>query len=944
MNARHRLTRLLALATLLALSLAASAQTPSPRIRGPIESAPSVTLRGSLNPHVGTATDLGALAPDTLIPGITLVFSRSAQQQKDLDQLLAQQTDPSSPLFHHWLTPAGFAARFAPAPADIATTQAWLRSHGFTIDSVGADRITFSGTAAQVHQAFGAELHHFLSPARQGKPAELHFAPNADLLIPPALAPVTAAVLHLSDFRPKPNVRPRPNYTTISGQQHYLSPDDILTMYDLWPLSGHSYGSFQSVAIVGQSYVPTGPESEVLRFSSVNTSTGISLSPVLVPGSGVEAIFPGDEGESEIDIEYSSGVSRGANLYFVFTGANSNYDVNDAIALAITHDIARVISVSYSECEPLESSSNLQQFNSLFQQAAAQGQTIIAASGDQGPTACVVYGSNSGLTTAQQQGLAVNFPASSPWVTAVGGTQMAPGTFAPGSSTYWNSATNYDSIGSLVGYTPEVVWNEDSPTQGIFASSGGPSTLFARPSWQTGVPGIPAGSFRLVPDISFQASAANPGYIICSDDPYLGGDSSDCASSLALENSSGHYVINGGTSFAAPIFAGFVAFLNGYEQSNGQGNVNPILYSLAAQPSIYASTFHDVTIGTTACLSADSNCSTAGQSNFAATPGYDQATGLGSVDFAKLIAAWPVDPSKNLIQTVLFANLPLTADPGESLNISVQVDESSPTGAPGPTGSISLIVDGAAPVSLPITTSGTSAMATYSVNVPSATGSHTLSFIYPGDATHAGSTTTDSVMVGSAVATGTVTLSATDLTLSNNTTGSGQVTVTPSGGYNGFLNWTMSVTGGTVETTYCYLIDLPPISGTTSGTLHLGVNTACNSPSALESRGTTQRASTKLAPRPRAARIPTAAVLAFLLCAVFPSRRRKLLPLLAVLVFAVVPFALSGCGGGSGSGSGGGGGGGAGGSQAQTYTVTITAKDSVQTSITASTSFTLTVD
>ena len=947
MNVSHHIGQLLAITVLTAVPVATLAQSPSPRIRGPIELTPSVRLPGSLNPHIRAAEDLGSIPPDTVIPGITLVFSRSPQQQAALDQLLADQTNPASPIFHHWLKPDEFAARFGPAASDVAATEEWLQERGFTLDPSPpiSGRITFSGTAFQVHQAFGAELHRF----RSGD--EFHFAPAAELSLPPALAPVTADVLHLSDFRPKPNVRPRPNYTTLSTQSHFLSPDDVLEMYDYWPLNGYSYGAYQSLAIVGQSFVPTGPESQVLRFLTL-TSTGASITPVLVPGSGVEAIFPGDEGESEIDMEYSASVTPGANLYFVFTGTNPNYDVNDATAFAITHDIAPVISISYSQCEPLVSSAQLQQFNALFQQAAAQGQTIIAASGDQGPTACAVYDSSSGLTTAQQQGLAVNFPASSPFVTSVGGTQMAPGTFTAGSSPYWGSATASDVKGSLNGYTSEVVWNEDSTT-GIFSSTGGSSALFPRPSWQTGVPGIPSGSSRLVPDIAFQASAGNPGYVICTDDPALGGDPSDCAGT-DLHNSSGKYILSGGTSFSAPIFAGFVTFLNGYEQSNGQGNVNPVLYSLAAQPSIYASAFHDITVGSTACLSAQTNCSAPAQSGFDATVGYDQATGLGSLDFAKLIAAWPISPSRSLIHTVLFAGSSArSANPGDPVALPIQLNESSLTGAPGPIGTVSLMLDGGAPISIPLSTSGGSATANYVFNAPSTMGSHIASLLYPGDSTHSGSAVTIVVMVGSPVATGGVTLSASNLSLAANGTGSTQVAITPSGGYNGALTWSASYTGGTGTQTICYLVASPPvISGTIAATMHMGVGTACNSPLHANAAQASDVQLTALdqpslhTPRQwlqHAAQTPATPILALLLFGLLPHRRRKRLSALTALLVATLPMALSGCGGASGSGGGGVSGAGST-PQPQVYTITITAKDSVQTSITASTTFTLTVN
>ncbi len=223
---------------------------------------------------------------------------------------------------------------------------------------------------------------------------------------------------------------------------------------------------------------------------------------MFVPNTGNEAALPGDEGEANIDLEYSSGIASSANIFFVFTGTSPNYNAFDALAFAITQDIAPVVSISYGACETLISTTELQQYNAILQQAAAQGQTIVAASGDTGATACAPYSSTNGVSLPQQQALAVGFPASSPYVTAVGGTQMAAGTFTAGTSNYWSSALNTDNNSSLVSYVPEVAWNEDSPTFGLAASGGGSSLFFARPSWQAGVPGIPSGNYRLLPDIA----------------------------------------------------------------------------------------------------------------------------------------------------------------------------------------------------------------------------------------------------------------------------------------------------------------------------------------------------------------------------------------------------------------------------------------------------------
>jgi subtilase family serine protease len=944
----HRLARLSPVSALLLCSLLTFGQAPVPRIRRAIETSPSVPLEGSLNPNVRLSDDLGPLAPDTPLRGVTLAFKRSTAQEADLQQLLAQQTDPSSPLFHHWLTPDDFAARFGIADADIAATESWLQSHGFTIDNLSHDRITFSGNAAQIQQAFGAELHHY----RSGSDAEpeLHFAPASELSLPPTLAPVTSAVLHLSDFRPRPNFSAvRPDYTTLTSQSHFLAPKDVATMYHLVPLLANvsNPGSGQSMAVVGQSFVPTSNGSAVANFQQLLTGPLTSIYPVFVPNTGNEAAFPGDEGEADIDLEYSSGIASSANIFFVFTGTSPNYNAFDALAFAITQDIAPVISISYGACEALISTTELQQYNSILQQAAAQGQTVVAASGDTGATACAPYSSSSGVSLTQQQVLAVGFPASSPYVTAVGGTQMAPGTFTAGTSKYWLSALNTDNNSSLVTYVPEVVWNEDSPTFGLAASGGGSSSFFPRPSWQAGVPGIPSGNYRVLPDIALQSSVTSPGYILCTEDKAFTGASSDCAAGT-VQDSNNRYIIGGGTSFAAPIFAGFLAVLNQYEHTLGQGNVNPTLYSLAAQPSVYLSAFHDITTGTTACLTGDGNCGAPGQSVYAATTGYDEATGLGSLDFSNLATAWPSTSTSGLVPTVTsFSSTPPTAGAGTTVSVQILVSTGNlPSGSTIPTGSLSISIDGQTVTSslALASSSNNQAAASYSFMAPTQTGSHIVIARYSGDSTHLRSSATYAVTVGNVVATGGISLSAGNITMANNTTGSAAVTITPNGGYNGELTWSLSISGG-VSQPLCYIVKAPTIVGTATGTVYIGAGTTCSAPQPTGSRApsSVQRTSVQQPSPPPSHKAPAAATfVALLLCSAFPSRRRrKFLPILSTALLAIFAVTLTGCGGGSSTS------GGAGGSSTvppQVYTVTLQGKDSVNTSIAASATFTLTIN
>ena len=891
------------------------------------------------------------------IPGITLVFKRSSAQEADLQQLLASQQNPSSPLYHQWLTPDTFATRFGMADEDIAAAQTWLQSNGFHIENTARsrDRITFSGTAAQVQSAFGTDLHYYQVDGEQ------HFAPAADLTLPNELAAVTAAILHLSNFRPKPNIkvqtRPKPDYTTPSTQAHYLGPQDIATMYDLKALYQNGFkGSGVALAVVGQSYVDTSSESKINSFR-IYSGPIVPITPVLVPGSGVEAISPGDQGESEIDLEYSSSIAPGANVFFVFVGASQNYDIFDALSFAIDQNIAPVISISYGLCESIVSVTDLDQGNALFEQASAQGQTLVAASGDSGSTACAQY-TSAGLSLTQEQALSVLYPADSPYVTAVGGTQMAAGTFAPGSSTYWESSGLSTPFGTLLSYVPEVVWNEGSPSFGIAASGGGGSAHFTRPTWQSGVPGIPSGAFRLLPDIALQSSITSPGFLLCTNDPTLARTQTSCSN--GLEDSSGNYTVAGGTSFATPIFAGFLAILNQIEQTNGLGNINSELYSLASNSASYAAVFHDITSGSNACISGTGNCAAPGESGFAATSGYDEATGLGSVDFGQLATAWTSTSNTALTPTSIQLILDsVSASPGQTIQAQIIVgyfNGVSPNGQYfAPTGTLSVSVDHAiTQFGIPFSETNqavSNATAIYNVIAPATSGSHLITVTYTGDATHLPAVATSSIMVGNVTATGSFTVNASNLTVANGSQGSIPISATPAGGYSGRVAWSLAATttNGTAEV--CYFIS-PSSSNPNAATLNIGVGSICSSTAPSERsnfRTLASQASSKKENSPPWRNSSGFIVCASLIaCGSLFTRRRKLSPSLwlVIVLITAASLGISGCGGsgGSGGGSSGGTGNTTPPPNAMTYTLTLTGKDSVNTAITASTNFTLTVN
>ena len=291
------------------------------------------------------------------------------------------------------------------------------------------------------------------------------------------------------------------------------------------------------------------------------------------------------------------------------------------------------------------------------------------------------------------------------------------------------------------------------------------------------------------------------------------------------------------------------------------------------------------------------------------------ATGLGSLDFTRLAAAWPSVPSNGAVATWLqISNAPQTATAGATTPVSIQVSIPCLSGyctTPAPSGNVLVSVDGATaipvaltppPYPVPLYASGT-----FNFVAPSATGSHIVVVRYPGDAYHLASTSTFAVLVGNVVPSGSFTLSANNLTLASNGSGSTQVTITPAG-YSGALTWSSSVTGGTVAQALCYIVQSGSINGPTTATMSMGAGTACGSapsgsraPSLLQ--GPAQRTALEPPSSPASRRAPAAAAfLALLLFGVFPSRRRrKLLPALSTLTLAILAITLTGCGGGSSS-------------------------------------------
>ena len=598
------------------------------RITSFIDDDQRITLRGNLHPLALAQYDAGAVAPDYRMDRMVLTLLPDTSQQEELNQFVDAQYNPESPYYHQWLTPEQFAERFGVSESDTSQIVAWLQGHGMEVEELTAGRrsIIFSGTAAQVQEAFHTQIHTY----QIGE--ELHHANATDPEIPAALVQVVAGVVSLHDFRSTSLHafvrKPAPEFT--SGGSHYIAPADFATIYDLGPLYQSSInGNGQSIAIVARSNINI---ADVRQF---RTTFGLPANDpqIIVNGTDPGIFSSGEETEADLDVEWSGAVAKNATVKFVVSkSTNSSDGVDLSAQYIVNHNLAPVMSTSFGLCEAWLGSSGNSFLNSLWQQAAAQGITVFVSSGDNGAAGC-----DSASASRATHGRAVNGLCSTPYSVCVGGTEFNA---ASNASLYWSSSNASGTQASAIGYIPEVVWNESGPGAGLWASGGGASAIYGKPSWQTGT-GVSADGKRDVPDVSLTA-AGHDGYLI-------------------VQNG-GLYVV-GGTSAASPSFAGVMALVV-QNTAARQGNANTAFYPLAnRQRAGGASVFHDITSGSN---------SVPGQTGFNATPGYDQASGLGSIDAAVLVNHWSDANIVPIFRAALLANS-LSVIPGSNNSVGLNV-------------------------------------------------------------------------------------------------------------------------------------------------------------------------------------------------------------------------------------------------------------------------------
>jgi subtilase family serine protease len=742
-----------------------------PRIVESIDESKLVTLRGNTPPAARAQNDKGRVQADLPMTDLILVLKRSPERQAAFDKFVASQYQAGSPNFHHWLDAEQVGENFGPAQSDIDVVSNWLMSHQFSVDEVAKDRMTirFSGTAGQVEAAFHTEIHNLLVKG------EAHVSNMTDPQLPQALLPAVVGVKALHNFFPRPlhkvggtvrrnsengtweriaepslsgasgkvanselasgAKRPRPQFGTIggSGSSTYpvedVAPYDFATIYNVLPLwNANIDGKGQTIAIAGTSNINL---ADVTAFRSAFGLPAYAASPASGATVSVQVANGTDPGqctattgnctisdliENSLDVEWSGAVAKGASIVLVVSGANSatTDTLYSSEHYIVQNKTAEIMNVSYGECELGLGVTGNQEYNTLWQTASSEGIAVFVSTGDSGAAGCD-QGDNQQLTIyAAEYGTEVSGISSTPYNTAVGGTDFNWGSTA---SPYWGSTNSGSTLANALGYVPEVPWNDtctnpltlaglesDASTVGVagvndaesacnfvadyyqsiyqnysvdlsffvntVGGTGGKSSCingdganttsctqgYPKPSWQSAL--TPADASRDVPDVSFFASSGflDSAYLIC-----VSADGA-CSYSSTAEPTTQEV---GGTSVASPAMAGVMALIN---QKSGakQGTPNAELYALAGKQSYAACSaetvktssscyFNDINTGTIAMpcdagtLGSNSpNCTVLHSGDgigilngYAATTGYDQATGLGSLNVANVVNAWP---------------------------------------------------------------------------------------------------------------------------------------------------------------------------------------------------------------------------------------------------------------------------------------------------------------
>lgn len=559
-----------------------------------------VTLPGHVPGLEKSSALQGPADPNTSIQALVGFRLRNEQMLKNYVDSMSR---PHSVTAHRYLTPAQIARAFAPSQANQSAVIAYLEQAGFTLTQTFTHQLAvgFKGTIGQAESAFHIQINNYLASS-----GRIFYAPGSNPSVPARIAPFIQSIVGLDDARQftHPPVLSKAHVTPVASPHNvaclaaqpgpnysYYVPGQIATAYNLTSLySAGFHGEGQTVALLE---LDDYNANDISAYTSCYGGSNVPVKRIPVAGGTGN---PPSIGAIEVELDIELVLSAAPRLASLRVYESANTTVGYLANLTqIVSDATPVVSTSWGSCESNGFAQAVyQQENTLFTAAAAQGQTIFAASGDTGSNDCK-------NTIPTPPG--VDDPASQPYVTGVGGTSLT--------------------IASNGSYSSEKVWNNNGS-----ASGGGQSIHWTMPSWQvtpttniagfsSSVPcGAPVGTLcREVPDISFNADPA-VGYPVY------------CTVTAGGCSGSSPWVVAGGTSAAAPMWASMTALINEKSLAGGGFNLgflNPLLYSIDKNSgsTLYANDFHDVTIGTN-YLTGD------GKNEYPAGTNYDMATGLGT--------------------------------------------------------------------------------------------------------------------------------------------------------------------------------------------------------------------------------------------------------------------------------------------------------------------------
>jgi subtilase family serine protease len=540
---------------------------------------------------------------------------------------------PGSPMYRQYLTPGEFVRRFGPTSAQVKAVEASLRAHGLRPGTASSNHLAIpvSTTAGGAARAFSVSFAHVTLKGgtsgivnQQAPAVDAAVAPEVQTVLGldtvskavPLLVHRQTATAARADLIPhaRPHVatggpQPCPAASSVDAEGGYTD-DQIASAYGFSGLytsggaaGASDLGAGQTVAILELEPYTL---SDIQTYAQCYTINGQPINPQIanVPVDGGNS--GSQSGEAALDIENVIGLAPQANV-IVYEGPNAGSGPYDTFNAIISQHAAQVVTASWGQCEAENASGEAQAENSLFQEAAAEGMSIVSASGDDGAEDCFP-------TPPETDSAQVDDPSSQPYVTGVGGTTLA-------------------SIGPR---PTESVWN-DGATVG--AGGGGVSSVWMMPSYQSAAPsslhvinggssgttcGASSGYCREVPDVSADADP-DTGYTI-----YWNGNNA-----AGPGNTAGWQVV-GGTSGAAPLWAALLALTNASGACHGMavGFANPALYYAAG--IAYAGDFNDITSG-------NNDMTGTNDGRFAAEPGYDMASGLGTPNASALTSSLCTD-------------------------------------------------------------------------------------------------------------------------------------------------------------------------------------------------------------------------------------------------------------------------------------------------------------